>query len=202
MKYIEKNIQKNEKIQKEAKISSIALVGQIILLNISFLLLRFVSELGKSYDSDYGVIMFFIILIVFILNILKTLKILFYILTSELVFTNKRVLSKKGILNIKTLDSPLDKINDFEINQSFLGRIFDYSDVVIKTSSSVYSFCYIKEAHQFKNMLTTTDKVQKVEVQNSNDTSKYDDLVKLKKLLDDDIITKTEFEEEKKKLLK
>ena len=43
--------------------------------------------------------------------------------------------------------------------------------------------------------------IDEVETNNTDVDKKYNDLIKLKKLLDENIITKEEFEKEKKKIL-
>ena len=124
-------------------------------------------------------------------------------LTSVLAFTNKRVISKRGLLNIKVLDSPIEKVNDVDVRQTMLGRILNYSSIVIRTSSSTYTFDYVKDAIKFKNLLMTTDRIQKVEIQENNQVlnSRYDELNKLKELLDNNVITQEEFDKKKKDIL-
>ena len=43
----------------------------------------------------------------------------------------------RGILNKAVIDSSLDKINDVELRQSWLGRMFDYGTIEILTASDV-----------------------------------------------------------------
>lgn len=49
--------------------------------------------------------------------------------------TNRRVIHSSGVLNKKVLDSSLSKINDVIMEQSFLGRIFDYGSIKILTAT-------------------------------------------------------------------
>ena len=200
MSYIEKSIQKNEKLIKKAEISKIALLPPIIEIIIGILLIIIVLI---TANEDYGIFMVLLSFALFIRSILEIIRVIIYLISSELAFTDKRVLSKKGLFKIQTIDSPIDKINDFHIKQTFFGRIFNYSTINIKTSSSVYYLLYVKDANAFKNLLTTTDKVQKVEMVNTKEenSSKYDELAKLKELLDNEVITKEEFAKEKEKLL-
>lgn len=204
--YIEKNLQFDEKVEMIAEINKIALILPIIAIVSCFIIFfgPFMIYLySNNYEVSIGITILLLLLGVVIGSILEIIKVLIYILTSVLAFTNKRVISKKGLLNIKVLDSPIDKINDFYVKQSIFGRIFNYSKVIIKTSSSIYFFDYVKDAAKFKNMLITTDRVQKVEIQGNNQlsNSKYDELNKLKELLDNDIITNEEFEKKKKDIL-
>ena len=55
----------------------------------------------------------------------------------EYVITDQRVIQLRGIFNKAVIDSSLDKINDVELRQSWLGRIFDFGDIEILTASDV-----------------------------------------------------------------
>jgi uncharacterized membrane protein YdbT with pleckstrin-like domain len=53
----------------------------------------------------------------------------------EFVITNRRVLKVEGLLDKKSGDSSLDKINDAILRQGILARIFHYGDLDILTAN-------------------------------------------------------------------
>lgn len=53
------------------------------------------------------------------------------------VVTNRRVIHVSGVFNKEVTDSSLEKVNDVKMEQSFLGRLFDYGDVEILTASEL-----------------------------------------------------------------
>src|SRR5436190_1501622 len=53
----------------------------------------------------------------------------------EYVLTNRRVIQVSGVLNRKSTDSSLEKINDAMLRQSFFGRMLDYGDLTVLTAS-------------------------------------------------------------------
>ena len=55
----------------------------------------------------------------------------------EYLITTHRVVQTEGLINKHTKDSALEKINDITLNQSFLGRILGYGDLIIITGSDV-----------------------------------------------------------------
>lgn len=55
----------------------------------------------------------------------------------QYVITDHRVIQIRGIFSKDVSDSSLDKINDVELRQSWLGRIFDYGTIEILTASDV-----------------------------------------------------------------
>ena len=55
----------------------------------------------------------------------------------QYVVTDQRVIQLRGIFNKDVIDSSLDKINDVELRQSWLGRLFDFGTIEILTASDV-----------------------------------------------------------------
>lgn len=55
----------------------------------------------------------------------------------QYIVTNYRVIQTEGIVNKKTSDSSLEKVNDIVLTQSVLGRLLGYGDLSIITGSDV-----------------------------------------------------------------
>jgi hypothetical protein len=55
--------------------------------------------------------------------------------SQEYVLTNRRVMQAEGVVNKRVTDSSLEKINDAELIQSFVGRIFGFGDLDVLTAS-------------------------------------------------------------------
>ncbi len=55
----------------------------------------------------------------------------------EYLITTRRVVQAEGVINKHVIDSSLEKVNDVVLNQSFLGRLFDYGDMEILTASEI-----------------------------------------------------------------
>jgi uncharacterized membrane protein YdbT with pleckstrin-like domain len=51
--------------------------------------------------------------------------------TTETDVTNLRVVHKSGFIRRRTFEMSLDKVESVDVNQSILGRIFNYGDVTI-----------------------------------------------------------------------
>jgi Bacterial PH domain/Short C-terminal domain len=74
----------------------------------------------------------------------------------EWLITTRRVVRAEGILNKSMSDSSLEKINDARLNQSWVGRIFNYGTLDILTAaeevggSSVADFPMIADPVDFK----------------------------------------------------
>ena len=51
--------------------------------------------------------------------------------TTELAFTNKRVIAKFGFISRQTIELNISKMESIQVNQGILGRIFNYGTLVI-----------------------------------------------------------------------
>ena len=89
----------------------------------------------------------------FIIAILVMAKPVIHFLTTELGCTNKRVIGKYGLVNTKSLDSPLNKVNNVSASSGLFGKILGYGNVKISTSAESYTYTGIANADQFKNEL-------------------------------------------------
>lgn len=146
--YIEKNLIDNEKVIIFAKINSLILILPKLIIPIFFIIALFNTDFSNPNIGYQIEILYLIIIVISSLSLIKTI---IDVLTTELGTTNKRVIGKKGLFKTISLDAPLNKINDIEITQNLLGKIFKYSTIQISTSSSKYYFRYIKNANDFKN---------------------------------------------------
>ncbi len=52
-------------------------------------------------------------------------------MSTELVITNKKIISKFGLIKRDTIEMLLPKIESIQVNQSVLGRILNYGSVVV-----------------------------------------------------------------------
>jgi uncharacterized membrane protein YdbT with pleckstrin-like domain len=75
-------------------------------------------------------------------------------LTSEFAVTSKRVLGKTGLIRLNTVDIVLAKVEAIRINQSILGRIFDFGDVLVTgTGGTVEVLSYIPDPVEFSKCI-------------------------------------------------
>lgn len=51
--------------------------------------------------------------------------------TTELAITNKRVIAKSGLIQRRTIEMFLEKIESIQVDQSVTGRLFDFGSVII-----------------------------------------------------------------------
>lgn len=74
-------------------------------------------------------------------------------LKTELSLSSKRLVGKTGLINTKSMDSPLNKINSISVESGLLGKIFGYGTIIVNTASTTYSFKYMKDANSVKSQI-------------------------------------------------
>lgn len=133
----------------------------------------------------------------------------------QYIVTNRRVIQISGIFNKNVTDSSLEKVNDVKMEQTVLGRLFNYGDVEILTASElgVNKFRIIGDPIHFKTaMMNAKARLEQpytippaVTVVEEEPQEEKEDipamLEKLDSLRSRGIITEEEFQDKKAKLL-
>lgn len=75
--------------------------------------------------------------------------------TEEYMVTNRRLMKVSGVINKRSADSSLEKINDAILTQRFWGRVFNYGDLDILTAAdqTVDSYRMLNAAPHFKKTM-------------------------------------------------
>jgi uncharacterized membrane protein YdbT with pleckstrin-like domain len=136
--------------------------------------------------------------------------------------TNLRVVDESGFLSRYSKESPLDKINNVEYDQSFWGRLFGYGNVDIQTAAELGETTYelIHHPQLLKDTIThAQEEYKKTAITNQatqlaqaialtsaatapSQPMVADELQKLFVLLQQGAITQDEYLQQKNKLLK
>ncbi len=73
--------------------------------------------------------------------------------TTELAFTEKRLIGKVGFINTKALDAPLNKLESVSVSSGLWGKVFRYGTLMIVSGDSRFVFVGVKDAEDFKKAL-------------------------------------------------
>ena len=72
--------------------------------------------------------------------------------SSDFAVTNKRVMTKVGVMDTRSIELLLGKIEAIAVQQSLMGRLFGYGDIVITgTGGTKESFTHIQSPLAFRN---------------------------------------------------
>jgi uncharacterized membrane protein YdbT with pleckstrin-like domain len=75
--------------------------------------------------------------------------------TTEIAVTNRRVIYKRGFIRRHTIEINMDKIESVDVDQSFMGRIFNYGTITVHgTGSGIEPLYEIDSPLEFRNNVT------------------------------------------------
>jgi uncharacterized membrane protein YdbT with pleckstrin-like domain len=136
MSYAESLLAKDEQILYRARqhwLAPLSDARNAVLILLAGIVLALVERqiIGWSLRSIAGLVDLVLIAIA-----LVWIGIIYLSWTSEeYIITNRRVLKVEGLLDKKSGDSSLDKINDAVLKQGLLARMFHYGDLEILTAN-------------------------------------------------------------------
>jgi membrane protein YdbS with pleckstrin-like domain len=89
---------------------------------------------GSAYNMDSPVIA----LVLLVVGVVIVLSAAIRRSTTELVLTNRRIITKRGLVARNTVEMNLNKVESLHVDQSLMGRLFNYGDVtVVGTGASL-----------------------------------------------------------------
>ena len=147
MTYIEKHLDKDEKIIYQALMHWI-----IFLWPIVFILLASIAVLILVFLLDTNFV--WLLLPVFLLGLLGLSFAKLVHSHSEFAITDRRVIVKLGVIAIKVDDIMLDQIESVDFNQTVLGKILGYGSIIIVGSgTSKLELSYLPDPDIFQQKM-------------------------------------------------
>ena len=121
----------------------------------------------------------------------------------QFIVTNYRVIRIRGILSKSVIDSSLEKVNDVMLTQSVLGRMFDFGDIEIMTSSEVGVNKLTRIARPIAFKRAMLDAKQDLEDPSRTTVVNLPSLLRqLADLRDQGVLTEDEYQAKKEQLLR
>src|SRR5436190_7951116 len=144
MAYIDELLSRDEQVLYEGRQHTFVLIGNIVteMFLIAILIAagvasgRYLTNVSVAGQPG-GTIVLLVCAVISVIVLISALMDYLRWNNEQYVVTDQRVIQLRGILNKAVIDSSLDKINDVELRQSWLGRLFDYGTIEILTASDV-----------------------------------------------------------------
>ena len=208
MSYMDELLGEGEQIvfktQQHGFILFARMVGEVFLV---LLLAAAAFAAEAALDPPYGRYVAIGAGLLGILVILSALKDYLRWANDQFVITDRRVLQLKGIFNKNVLDSSLEKINDVQMQQTMLGRMFGYGTIDILTASeeAINRMTNIAHPLEFKRAMQDARARYDGYLRPQNYAQPQGDvqstLEQLASLRDRGILTDAEFDAKKRELL-
>lgn len=78
----------------------------------------------------------------------------FFFLKIELALTPQKIVGVTGLFTTRALDAPLEKVQNVQVIQDPIGKIFRYGTVIIRTASlCCHRFPFVIDPHNFKKAI-------------------------------------------------
>ena len=124
MGYVDNNLMAGEAVIYEAKITWMNYLPSVFSIIVGVVLVKLFGVFGY---------------VVVVLGIFSFMGAFITRWTTELVVTSKRVIHKTGLISRKTIELNHSKVESYYVEQSILGRIFDYGTIIIHGTGGGYN---------------------------------------------------------------
>jgi uncharacterized membrane protein YdbT with pleckstrin-like domain len=75
--------------------------------------------------------------------------------TTEIDVTDRRIIYKRGFIWRRTVEMNMDKVESVDVDQSMLGRLFNYGDITVRgTGTGLEPLRNIEAPLEFRNYVT------------------------------------------------
>jgi uncharacterized membrane protein YdbT with pleckstrin-like domain len=142
MSYIDGNLLPGEQVVYRTRLHWLLFLGPVIFTVVVLLPIAWVLSTGtwSTFEWIPLALGFSVLLATFIKR-----------QSSDFAVTNKRVMMKVGVFSTRSVELLLNKIEAIAVNQSFIGRIFGYGDIVVTGSGGTReSFSHIQGPLEFR----------------------------------------------------
>ena len=144
MAYIDELLSRDERLLYEGRQHNFVLIGNILTEMFLIAILIAAGVVSQRYLTNVNVagqpggsVVLLVCAVISVVVLVSALLDYLRWNNEQYIVTDQRVIQIRGIFNKDVIDSSLDKINDVELRQSWLGRIFNYGTIEILTASDV-----------------------------------------------------------------
>lgn len=134
MGYIRDNLMANEKVLFSARVHPAVFTPLAGALGITVLVFLYGLSFFRTQTSGgnfFGIFLVFLSGLMLLYSILGAVKIYLMMISTEFAVTNRRVIAKTGFIRRHVVEILLSKVESISVQQSVIGRIFDYGTVVV-----------------------------------------------------------------------
>lgn len=152
MSYVNSVLQPDEKVLFRSRLHWIVYLPGLLLLVPAI-----AAAIGGTYIGEQNLqyACWAIAVLFVLLALLKFIAEWIRRVTTEIAVTDRRVIYKRGLIRRFTIEIHNDKIESVDVDQTILGRIFNFGTVVIRgTGSAVEPLRNIDDPLHFRSYIT------------------------------------------------
>jgi uncharacterized membrane protein YdbT with pleckstrin-like domain len=145
MSYVAEVLQPDEKVLVTSTIHWAIYLPGIVLAAAGFVGF-FYGYGGAGADSAMRDIVWALSLLLLAAGFLSLFRAWFRRWTTEIAVTNRRVIYKRGFIRRYTVEMHMDKVESIDVDQTVLGRLLDYGDVIVRGTGTGFEPLHMIEA--------------------------------------------------------
>jgi uncharacterized membrane protein YdbT with pleckstrin-like domain len=148
MSYVQSVIKPNETILAIGRMHWIVYVRGIVLLIIGL------GALLAPVPQSLELVLRIVAGLILAMAVIDLIRAWFIKWTTEIAVTNLRVIQKRGFIRRMTGEMNMDKVESVIVDQTILGRIFDYGSIVVRgTGSGIEGLHYIAKPIELRSAI-------------------------------------------------
>ena len=153
MSYLQRILQPGETLRYVGRLHWIVYLPGLVLFAIAVALAAVIVAAGQLGNFvPYLLIALDLVMLVSLLTLLAAAVRRW---TTEIAVTDRRVIFKCGLIRRHTIEMNMDKVETVDVDQSLVGRLLGYGDIVVRgTGSSIEPFRKIAAPLDFRNQVT------------------------------------------------
>lgn len=129
MSYVDRVLQPGERVKARVTIHWVTYLNGLIALAIAA-----VIYLAARQATKFALVLDIAALVPAVLGVVLVLRAWFRQWGTEIAVTDHRVIYKTGVISRRTVEMHVDQIESVEVDQSILGRMLGYGDIVVHGS--------------------------------------------------------------------
>ena len=151
MSYVNSVLQQGESVRHIARISWVTYLPGLLLWALAGIL----AGILPREQNFYHYVILFVAIVVFAIGAILLARAWFHRVTTEIAVTDRRVIYKCGFVRRYTVEMHMDKVESVDVDQSILGRMLDFGDVIIHgTGAGLEPLRYIDHPIELRNHIT------------------------------------------------
>lgn len=155
MSYIERELTDGEQILLLGHVSWWTIVPRTLLVLAALAAAAVAAAALSALVPLFWTVALPLVILVWLVMVARQV---FRVLTTEIAITDRRVMSKTGLLRTEVKVTPLNKVNNVNVQQSFLGNLFDYGDIEVTTATAEendnHLIASLAHVDEFRNTLS------------------------------------------------
>src|ERR1700688_1149678 len=126
MKYVDRVLQPGETVRHVSRVHWVVYLPGLALCLVGLI------GFGVLVRAGSNTVLHGVLIVVMGVGLLSLVSAWFRRWTTEIAVTDRRVIYKRGFIRRHTIEMNMDKVESVDVNQSLLGRILGYGDVLVR----------------------------------------------------------------------